>query len=73
MGHKKTNIAKKLDFPVENQTGKPITVVCFTYQKKAKGTWIAAIGEIHSQFPPARQGNRGTQRAFAPDAFNTQV
>jgi hypothetical protein len=33
-----------LDFAIENKTGKPIYVVCFTYQKKAKGEWIGALG-----------------------------
>lgn len=44
----KRHITKRvdtLDFPVENKTGKPMYVVCFTYQKKAKGTWIGMEGE----------------------------
>lgn len=32
----------KLDFFVENQTGKTVHVVGFIYQKKAKGTWLAS-------------------------------
>ncbi len=35
----------ELDFAVENKTGKPILATCFVYQKKAKGTWFAAVDE----------------------------
>ena len=35
---------ESLDFPIENKTGKPVYVVCFTYEKKAKGEWIGALG-----------------------------
>jgi hypothetical protein len=40
---KKKEIKKipKLDFYVENKTGKTIFVTCFVYEKKAKGTWLA--------------------------------
>lgn len=31
----------ELDFAVENKTGKTIHVVGFTFQKRAKGTWLA--------------------------------
>jgi len=31
----------ELDFTVENKTGKTIHVVGFTFQKRAKGTWLA--------------------------------
>lgn len=34
-------VVPKLDFFVENQTGKPVLVTCFVYEKKAKGTWLA--------------------------------
>lgn len=33
-----------LDFPIENRTGRPVFVVCFTYQKQAKGYWFGALG-----------------------------
>lgn len=36
-----TTIVPELDFLVENQTGKVINVVCYVYQKRAKGTWLA--------------------------------
>lgn len=35
----------ELDFVVENNTGKTILITCFVYQKKAKGTWFAAVDE----------------------------
>lgn len=35
----------ELDFLVHNNTGKPILVTCFVYEKKAKGTWFAAVDE----------------------------
>lgn len=35
----------ELDFVVENKTGKTILATCFTYQKKAKGTWFAAVDD----------------------------
>lgn len=35
----------ELDFVVENRTGKTILVTCFVYEKKAKGSWIAATEE----------------------------
>ncbi|QQR49356.1 hypothetical protein IPF37_00715 [bacterium] len=35
--------APELDFSVLNNTGKPLYLCCFTYEKKAKGRWIAAI------------------------------
>lgn len=35
----------ELDFPVENKTGKPMLITCFVYEKKAKGSWIAATEE----------------------------
>ena len=35
----------ELDFLVENQTKKSIYLCGFTYMKKAKGTWIAAVDE----------------------------
>jgi hypothetical protein len=31
----------EVDFVVENHTGKTILVICFVFQKKAKGTWLA--------------------------------
>jgi hypothetical protein len=34
-----------LDYFVKNETGKPIYVCGFTYMKKAKGTWVAAIAD----------------------------
>lgn len=34
-----------LDFPVKNDTGKPIFVICFVYQKKAKGRWMETMEE----------------------------
>lgn len=33
----------ELDFAVLNNTGKPLYLCCFTYEKKAKGRWVAAI------------------------------
>jgi hypothetical protein len=42
---RKINRTPELDFFVENKTGKPILATCFVYQKKAKGTWFAAIDE----------------------------
>jgi hypothetical protein len=35
----------ELDFVVENRTGKTILATCFVYEKKAKGSWIAATEE----------------------------
>ena len=40
-----TNEAPEVDFMVENNTGKTILITCFVYQKKAKGTWFAAVDE----------------------------
>ncbi len=36
-----TKYTPEVDFVVENNTGKTIHVTCFTFQKKAKGTWLA--------------------------------
>ncbi len=36
------NIVPELDFIVENRTGKTVFVTCFVYEKKAKGSWVAA-------------------------------
>jgi hypothetical protein len=36
-------IAPELDFSVENKTGKTIFATCFVYEKKAKGSWVAAL------------------------------
>jgi hypothetical protein len=35
----------ELDFAIENNTGKPILVTCFAYEKKAKSSWVAALEE----------------------------
>lgn len=35
----------ELDFFVENKTGKTIIATCFVYEKKAKGTWFAAVDD----------------------------
>jgi len=32
----------ELDFVVENRTGKTVLITCFVYEKKAKGSWVAA-------------------------------
>lgn len=39
------NQTPELDFVVENRSGKPILATCFVYQKRAKGTWFAAVDE----------------------------
>lgn len=31
----------EIDFVVENRTGKTVLLTCFTFQKRAKGTWLA--------------------------------
>ena len=42
---KETKKAPELTFFIQNNTGKTIYVPCFAYEKKAKGTWIAALEE----------------------------
>ncbi len=36
------NKVPDLTFAVENKTGKPVLVSCFVYDKRAKGSWVAA-------------------------------